>query len=234
MHCRNCDIETRTIKLDSGGLGCAVCGAAKVKILDLSGKKEQNLGLVKHDEELCNLCCTRPRMPNRNRCEQCVHGQPVVHIQYGKQLGDNHSTLTLCGEDVAVLGTPHSVTHRHYEWTCGPCLDRAAVYRAQLDARWAQARRSAVGGHQPNRETHNMSEETTEKPSVGHHVHYQAYGTPGGEYPSVPRAAIITEVDADGTTVGLCVINPTGLFFNRLIPYADPPKPGCWSWPPRD
>ena len=76
-----------------------------------------------------------------------------------------------------------------------------------------------------------MSEQ---KPSVGRIVHYQAYGTPGGEYPSVPRAAVITEVGEDEQTVGLAVLNPTGMFFNRSIAYSAERKPGCWSWPPRN
>lgn len=72
-----------------------------------------------------------------------------------------------------------------------------------------------------------------QKPSVGRMVHYQAYGTPGGEYPSVPRAAVVSEVEADGETVGLVVFNPTGLFFNRGVKFSADQKPGCWSWPPR-
>ena len=82
-----------------------------------------------------------------------------------------------------------------------------------------------------------------QKPSVGRIVHYVAYGTPGGEFPAgVCRAAIITEVYSgpDGTkppqgvtvqldpkqpgvclSVGLCVLNPTGQFFNRGVPYHD-------------
>jgi hypothetical protein len=82
-----------------------------------------------------------------------------------------------------------------------------------------------------------------QKPSVGRIVHYQAYGTPGGEYPSAPRAAIVTEVgptpgndrpeNAGANLVGLCVLNPTGQFFNRDVPYSETPKPGHWSWPPR-
>jgi hypothetical protein len=44
-----------------------------------------------------------------------------------------------------------------------------------------------------------------QKPSVGRIVHYQAYGTPGGEYKSVPRAAIVTDVTEGSLTVGLCV-----------------------------
>jgi hypothetical protein len=74
------------------------------------------------------------------------------------------------------------------------------------------------------------------KPTVGRTVLYQAFGTPNGEFPSVPRAAIITEVEqekGEPLTVGLCVLNPSGLFFNRGVKYADPPKPGCWNWPPR-
>lgn len=74
-------------------------------------------------------------------------------------------------------------------------------------------------------------------PSVGRTVHYQAYGTPGGEFKSVPRAAIVTEVfDAVAGDVALCVLNPTGLFFNgtkeRPLKYSEEPKPGCWNWPP--
>jgi hypothetical protein len=72
------------------------------------------------------------------------------------------------------------------------------------------------------------------KPTVGRIVHYQSYGTPGGEHPSVPRAAIVTEVEADGATVGLCVLNPTGLFLNRGVKFSAEKKPGCWSWPPRE
>jgi hypothetical protein len=77
-------------------------------------------------------------------------------------------------------------------------------------------------------------------PSVGRIVHYVAYGTPGGEYQAgAHRAAVITEVAGDGASnvagvVGLCVLNPTGLFFNRNVPY-DPTgaAPGTWHWPER-
>jgi hypothetical protein len=89
-----------------------------------------------------------------------------------------------------------------------------------------------------------MSEQ---KPSVGRVVHYVAYGTPGGEFPAgVCRAAVITEVNArqsgrvvqlspDGTQmdVGLCVLNPTGQFFNQGVPYSAEVKPGTWHWPER-
>lgn len=73
-----------------------------------------------------------------------------------------------------------------------------------------------------------------QKPSVGRIVHYQSFGTPGGEYKSKPRAAVVTDVHDDGSNaVSLCILNPTGQFFNTRVGYADPPKAGCWNWPPR-
>ncbi|MFE9127087.1 hypothetical protein ACFYOF_16980 [Streptomyces sp. NPDC007148] len=62
------------------------------------------------------------------------------------------------------------------------------------------------------------------KPSVGRTVHYVSYGTPGGEYASECRAAIITELSGDPdhpNQVGLAVFNPTGMFFNRAVQYDD-------------
>lgn len=50
---------------------------------------------------------------------------------------------------------------------------------------------------------------------IGDTVHYVSYGTPGGEFPSTCRAAIITEV-GDDKTVGLAAVNPTGVFFHPL------------------
>lgn len=78
---------------------------------------------------------------------------------------------------------------------------------------------------------------TNQIPSVGRVVHYVAYGTPGGEFPAgVHRAAIITEIygpqESPSSSVGLCVINPTGLFFKASIAF-DPTgqAPGTWHWP---
>lgn len=75
-------------------------------------------------------------------------------------------------------------------------------------------------------------------PTVGRIVHYQSFGTPGGEYSSQPRAAVITQVGAfdhgfGGNAVGLCILNPTGQFFNPSVPFSETPKPGHWNWPPR-
>jgi hypothetical protein len=71
------------------------------------------------------------------------------------------------------------------------------------------------------------------KPAVGGSVHYQSYGTPGGEFESLPRAAIVTEVDPKGKRVGLCVLNPTGVYFVREVLQSLEPKAGYWNWPPR-
>lgn len=71
-----------------------------------------------------------------------------------------------------------------------------------------------------------------QKPSVARIVHYQSYGTPGGEFKSEPRAAVITAVeDEEQGIVSLCVLNPTGLFFNQHVTRGD--GPGQWNWPPR-
>lgn len=81
-----------------------------------------------------------------------------------------------------------------------------------------------------------MSEQ---KPSVGQVVHYVSYGTPGGEYASQCRAATITEVNIEEPLqVGLCVQNPTGLFFHSLAAggcFADEgeKRGGTWHWPER-
>lgn len=76
----------------------------------------------------------------------------------------------------------------------------------------------------------NVDHPTKTIPTVGDTVHYQSYGTPGGEYKSVPRAAIVTAVN-DDRTVGLCILNPTGMFFSTSV--REGVEPGCWSWPPR-
>ncbi len=91
------------------------------------------------------------------------------------------------------------------------------------------------------------------KPRVCDLVHYVSYGTPGGEYKSECRAAVITEVVpiAKGSTevgVSLCVLNPEGLFFNRNVRYDEGPDGpigtnlcggllyggGTWHWPERE
>lgn len=63
---------------------------------------------------------------------------------------------------------------------------------------------------------------------VGDVVIYYSYGTPGGEFPSIERAAIVAEVH-DETLVTVCVINPSGIFFNK-VKYSADFKPGCWGF----
>jgi hypothetical protein len=75
-------------------------------------------------------------------------------------------------------------------------------------------------------------------PSVGRIVHYVSYGTPGGEYPSVCRGAVIVAVHIDPRIeatgnyfVDLCVLNPEGIFFNKGVQYDESHRGGTWHWP---
>jgi len=82
-------------------------------------------------------------------------------------------------------------------------------------------------------------------PSVGRIVHYVSYGTPGGEFSSENRAAVITAVYPGSHQVALAVLNPTGLFFNESVLYDAGERDlmlkgggvtyrgGTWHWPER-
>lgn len=93
-----------------------------------------------------------------------------------------------------------------------------------------------------------MSEQ---EPSVGQIVHYVSYGTPGGEYASHCRAAIVTEVPlvdeartpelrAEGEElqargrVGLAVLNPSGMFFNEADYHDGAETPGSPDCPDKE
>jgi hypothetical protein len=66
-------------------------------------------------------------------------------------------------------------------------------------------------------------------PTVGRIVYYKSYGTPGGELDSEDRAAIITQVHNE-TCVGLCVLNPNGMYFNPTVTQGN--ASGQWDWMP--
>lgn len=84
-----------------------------------------------------------------------------------------------------------------------------------------------------------------QKPSVGRIVHYVSYGTPRGEYGRECRAAIITKTMPNPEVVSLCVLNPTGQFFNEGVGYDEGEsctsdecsgvhyEGGTWHWPER-
>jgi len=85
----------------------------------------------------------------------------------------------------------------------------------------------------------------SQTPSVTRMVHYVSYGTSGGEYTKECRAAVVTEVEGravrppdmeetDMWVVGLCVMNPTGLFFRQhVVQMEDAHDGGTWHWPER-
>lgn len=84
-------------------------------------------------------------------------------------------------------------------------------------------------------------------PSVGRIVHYVSYGSPikqdGSQtFKSQCRAAIVTIVN--NNSVGLAILNPTGMFFGIDFEYSAPsassgpfgdskPVGGSWHWPER-
>lgn len=103
-----------------------------------------------------------------------------------------------------------------------------------------------------------MNRPAMAKPELCDLVHYVSYGTPGGEYSSVCRAAIVTEVGAWATVteqhiaahnateghrardlrqwwvedaVSLTVLNPTGQFLNPCRHDEGDRAGGTWHWP---
>ena len=69
-------------------------------------------------------------------------------------------------------------------------------------------------------------------PTIGRVVYYHALGSADGKFPvGQNRAAIITDVlDAEKGTVSLCVLNPTGMYFNQSVEQGA--AGGQWDWMP--
>ena len=78
-------------------------------------------------------------------------------------------------------------------------------------------------------------------PTVGRIVHYMSYGTPGGEFTSQCRAAVVPAVrvaapghERGAPYVDLFVMNPTGVFLNQNCHFDEEVKRGgTWHWPER-
>ena len=71
------------------------------------------------------------------------------------------------------------------------------------------------------------------KPTVGRVVYYKSRGSADGVFPSVDRAAIVTDTrdgEVDDTEVRLAVLNPEGLFFSDWLVQGE--APGNWDWMP--
>jgi hypothetical protein len=77
---------------------------------------------------------------------------------------------------------------------------------------------------------------STHRLRVGRIVHYVSHGTPVGPggyqaYTSQCRAAVVTDV-GDTVNVGLCVLNPTGMFFHEACRHDELDQAGgTWHWP---
>lgn len=81
------------------------------------------------------------------------------------------------------------------------------------------------------------------QPTIGRIVHYKSRGSADGKFPSVARAAIVTDVKtssdgADGPegtlvkwSVRLCVLSPEGIFLSDWLEEGE--EAGNWNWPPR-
>lgn len=158
----------------------------------------------------------------------------MPYTRHGHWYGDNHPTSPPLGA-VARCG--------------GPALCPACALDAQRSggASPVQHQYTITRGRQ-----YELDEDTTDHdpapvtaPTVGRIVHYTSYGTPNGEYTSVCRAAIITEVhprhpgELGMPDVALTVLNPTGIFFNPHCNHSDEDDEdgehhgGTWHWPER-
>jgi hypothetical protein len=73
--------------------------------------------------------------------------------------------------------------------------------------------------------------EEPRRPRVGDVVLYTSRGSADGAFKPMPRAAIVTDVrEFAPHLVDLCVLNPTGIFFDQAVEYAPASEPGRWSY----
>ena len=73
----------------------------------------------------------------------------------------------------------------------------------------------------------------TQPPSIGRIVHYVSRGSADGKFPATCRAAVVTEIaePEQPRLISIAVMNPSGMFFDQLVPYDDgqgsPGSPDC-------
>lgn len=149
---------------------------------------------------------TTHRADNREQMHEAYHypatseGGIGVRRDLVVAVVDAWSLLSASGDPTRTL---HSVVQR----------------RDVADLAWTAAL-AVVSRVEDEREDEDVENEDEPRvPAIGERVHYVSYGTPGGEFPKRCRAAVVTEVGtqwSDGHVVGLCVLNPTGLFFHAL------------------
>lgn len=147
------------------------------------------------------------------------------------------------GQDAEVLGQTAFYAFTARDAHIRSDAERLAAWQGLNDATrqaWREAavaaaakavdRAVTVPRPNPNRE-----------PYLNAAVHYVSYGTPGGEFTSECRAAVVTAVEQPApdseyamrppVTVSLFVMNPTGVFFkNGLLQSELDRKGGTWHW----
>jgi hypothetical protein len=72
-----------------------------------------------------------------------------------------------------------------------------------------------------------MESLSDQMPRIAQPVIYMARGSADGKFPSVPRAAIVTDV-LGKDKVRVCVLNPTGIFWSDTLDRGS--GPGNWNF----
>jgi hypothetical protein len=67
------------------------------------------------------------------------------------------------------------------------------------------------------------------RPGLATTVHYVSRGSADGTYAPQCRAAVVTEIGVNGDDwASLCVMNPTGLFFDQRVSHDEHRSPGTF------
>lgn len=179
---------------------------------------------------------------NKDAIEAFTHGKARLKIVPGPGRGVHEALVihTLEGDMRAALG---DWIIRGVESEVYPCKD--SVFRKTYEPLDEQPTGDSLDALSPNAQAFARGGVVIEAPapSIGRIVHYQSYGTPGGEHLPEPQAAIITKVhqvppSSEGAVtardvVDLFVIYPNGTSHKAgvLHSYDDAPTPGMWNWP---
>lgn len=144
---------------------------------------------------------------------------------WGSEADSEEAEQTSCGEvDASDFSGPESI---QITIPLDPVnVVRGAISEAKEDH---EEPRSPIDG------VHVRDEYASVPITVARMVHYVSYGTPGGEYGSECRAAVVSGVRANDfypQLADLVVLNPTGLFFNSKSLQSEAEyHGGTWHYP---